>query len=271
MTQSGTIAPQLPVSLLEALQRPFSHLDVQLRAGTPREKDGQWFCQAIPSVPRWVYEERLHQVAPGAWSSLCPSLVVAEDHLTLAVQVKIGAIIHSAYGEMRIPRLAVPDTLGEIVVSAPDAYSVAFIDACQRFGVGRYLSQLSRRWVPYDAERQGLKQTREEQRALVEKLYQEAGLPLNLPATEVKTIGSSAATEKPDAGRRKREQSAAQPASLADARARKRASELAQVTEHCDRRTIQRLLAKYRLQRLEDISEANLAEVIQWLAQRQAA
>ena len=98
---------------------------------------------------------------------------MADDHLTLAVQVKIGSITHTSYGEMRIPRLAVPDMMGEIVISAPDAYSVAFVDACHRFGLGRYLLQLSRRWVIYDTERQRIMLTREEQRTVVRKLYED--------------------------------------------------------------------------------------------------
>jgi hypothetical protein len=272
MTEFTNPGPQLPAPILEALQRPFSHLDVQLRAAAPREKDGQWFCQAVPHVPRWIYEQRLHQVAPGAWSSLCPSLVVADDHLTLAVQVKIGSILHSSYGEMRIPRLAIPDALGEIVVSVPDAYSVAFIDACQRFGVGRYLLQLARRWVPYDADRQVIKLAREEQRALVQKLYQDAGLPLDLPATEIRPIGCGETAGKPGGGNRDQEQPATrQPESLEDARARRRARDLAQVKEQCGPRTMHKLLAKYRLKQLEDITDTSLTEVMQWLNQRKAS
>lgn len=271
MTQVLDLDPRLPADLLEALQFPFSHLDIQLQAGAPREKEGQWLCQAVPSVPLWCYEARLHQVAPGAWSSLCPSLVVADDHLTLAVRVQIGPISHSSYGEMRIPRLAVPDTLGQIVVSVPDAYSVAFIDACRRFGLGRYLLQLPRRWVPYDTECKVVKMTREEQRALVEEIYQEAGLPLNLPATQIRPIGRTGTAEKAAGESRRRKQEDAQLESLADARALKRARDLAQVKEQCAGRTMQKLLTKYRLERLEDITDTKLAEVIQWLEQRQAS
>lgn len=272
MTQSSDLAPRLPADLLEALQRPFSHLDVQLRASAPREKDGQWFCQAIPSVPRRVYEERLHQVAPGAWSSFCPSLVVADDHLTLAVQVKIGPITHTSYGEMRLPHLAIPDALGEIVVSAPDAYSVAFIDACQRFGLGRSLLQLSRRWVPYDPERQVMKQTREEQRALVEKLYQEAGLPLDLLATQMRTIGhGETQASAPEAGDRRSAPSVQQPELPDDTRVGKRARDLALVKKQCVGQTRQKLLAKYQVSSFDDLNETHLAAVVQWLNQRRAS
>lgn len=271
MTQVSDLGPRLPADLLENLQRPFSHLDIQLRAGEPQEKEGKWFCRAIPSVSRWCYEARLHLVAPGAWSTFSPSLVVADDHLTMSVQVKIGPISHTSYGEMRIPHLAVPDTLGEIVVSAPDAYSAVFIDACQRFGLGRYLRQLPRRWVPYDTGRQIMKMTREEQRRLIEELYQEAGLPLDLPATQLRIIGRAEEGSKDDAGSRGREQAGAQPESLDDARARKRARDLERVRKQGGEQTVQRLCAKHRLARLEDMTDAKLAEVIQWLDQRQAS
>ncbi len=271
MTQVSNLGPQLPSSILEALEQPFSHLDIQLRAGAPRQKDEQWFCQAIPYVPRWIYEARLDQVAPGAWGTFSPYIVVADDRLTLAVQVRVGPVTHTSCGEIRIPRLAVPDTLGEIVASAPDAYSVAFIDACHRFGLGRYLGQLSRRWVPYDTEKQTMKLTREEQRALIQKIYQDAGFPLNLPAAEMKPTGRVAAAESASAGGSDRRQPSAPPASLGDVRARKRASDLALITKQCDASTIQKLLTKYRLTQLEEISDAHLAEVLQWLSQRKAS
>jgi hypothetical protein len=271
MTQVSNLGPQLPSSILEAMAQPFSHLDVQLRAGAPRQKDEQWFCQAIPYVPRWIYEARLDQVAPGAWGTLSPYIVVADDRLTLAVQVRVGPVTHTSCGEIRIPRLAVPDTLGEIVESAPDAYSVAFIDACHRFGLGRYLGQLSRRWVPYDTEKQTMKLTREEQRALIQKIYQDAGFPLNLPAAEMKPTGRVAAAESASAGGSDRRQPSAPPASLGDVRARQRASDLALITKQCDASTIQKLLTKYRLTQLEEISDAHLAEVLQWLSQRKAS
>lgn len=271
MIPSAHLGPQLPSSILEALSQPFSHLDVQLRAGALREKENQWFCQALPHVPRWIYEERLHQAAPGGWGTLSPYVVVADDRLTLAVQVRVGPVIHTSCGEIHLPRLDVPDTLGEIIASVPDAYSVAFIDACHRFGLGRYLLHLSRRWVPYERERQAMKLTREEQRTLIQKLYQDAGLPLNLPATEMKPIGRAEAAGRAGAGSRERDQSAEQPESLEEARTHKRASELALIEERCDAQTRKKLLNKYRLHKLEDISEANLTEVIQWLNQRQAS
>ncbi len=271
MTQVSNLGPQLPASILEALEQPFSHLDIQFRAGPTRQKDEQWFCQAVPHVPRWIYEARLDQVVPGAWGTLCPYIVVADDRLTLAVQVRVGPVTHSSCSEIRIPRLAVPDTMGEIVVSAPDAFSVAFIDACHRFGLGRYLGLLSRRWVPYDAEKQTMKLAREEQRALVQKIYQEAGLPLNLPATEMKPIGRAAAVESTGAQDRERGQSTAAPASIDDVRARKRASDLTLVKEQCVGQTKQKLLTKYHLSSFDDLSDTDLAAVIQWLNQRKAS
>lgn len=271
MTQVSNLGPQLPSSILEALAQPFSHLDVQLRTGPTRQKDDQWFCQVVPHVPRWIYEARLDLVVPGAWGTLSPYIVVADDRLMLAVQVRVGPITHTSCGEIRVPRLAVPDMMGEIVVSAPDAFSVAFIDACHRFGLGRYLSQFSRRWVSYDTEKQAMMLTREEQRALVHKIYQEAGLPLDLPATEMKPIGRSATTESTGAKKREREQSTVPPASIDDVRTRKRTSDLALVREKCVGQIMQNILTHYRLKRLEDIGEADLAKVIRSINQRKAS
>lgn len=269
---SSTFAPQLPVDLIEALHRPFSHLDVQLRPGPIRQKqpEGTWFCQAIPHVPRWAYEARLDLVVPGGWSSSSPSLVVTCDHLTFSAVVQIGPLTHTSYGEVRLPQTPAPDALGNIIASAPDAYAFAFIDACHRFGLGRYLARLERTWVPYNHERQIIALSRATQRAHVVKLYQQADLPLDLPATLVtptkETCDARSAPpplhDAPTHEAKATPHSVPQERSLERVRARLRERDLAWVREHCAGKPLQSILRHFHLACLEDIRDEDLVAVI---------
>lgn len=271
MTLSSDAASQLPASVVEALCHPFSPQDVQLRPGRVQQKqpEGSWFCLAIPYVSRQVYETRLNQVLPGAWSSFCPSLVVADNYLTLSAQVMIGPITHTSYCDMRLPRLDLPDDLGMMTGSCPEAYAVAFIDACQRFGLGQYLTQFARKWVPYDSERQQIALSREEQHDLVLALYQQASLPLDLP-----TAGGSAVKKShpvPEAEGPGTLTQSLHTASLGDARTRLRERDLKWVREQCSGKPLHNILANYHLKRLEEINDDDLAAVIRGIRKRQAS
>lgn len=262
-------APQLPPQVISALQRPFSHLDILFRPGQIREKEPEntWFCLAIPYVSRQTYEARLDQVVPGAWSSTSPSIVVAGHHLTIAALVQIGPIKHTSYGETFLPTSDTPDDLTEVMINAPDAYTNAFIDACQRFGLGRYLAQLERKWVPYDSRRQAIALTHEARRDLALKLYQQAGLPLDIPATQVRPEvphghdDTAHARERSAPGHPREE-------SLEEARAHGRARDLEWVRTQCAGKPLRNILQHYRLQRLEDISDSDLASISNTIHQR---
>ncbi|HEU5381601.1 MAG TPA: hypothetical protein VFV38_39775 [Ktedonobacteraceae bacterium] len=251
-----SFAPQLPPTLIEALQEPFSHLDVELRPGPTRQKqpEGTWFCQAVLYVPRWVYEARLDQLVPGGWSSSSPSFAVASDHLTLAAQVQIGSISHTSYGEVCVPRAWTPNSLGEVIASAPDAYTFAFIDVCHRFGLGRYLARLERKWVPYDPERCCIALSREKQREHIVKLYEIAGLSRDLPATPLPISAR--------AGRSMPTRSSTDAPVLPHTSSRVRERDLAWVRENITGKPLENLLRHFKLTRLEDIADQDLASVI---------
>ncbi len=259
----ASFAPQLPPTLMEALQEPFSHLDVELRPGSTRQKqpEGTWFCQAVPHVPRWAYEARLDRLVPGAWSSSSPSFAVAGDHLTLAAQLQIGGISHTSYGEVLLPRTWTPNSLGDITASAPDAYTFAFIDACHRFGVGRYLVRLECKWAPYDPEHFCIALSHEKQREHIVKLYEAAGLSLDLPATPF-PIGARAGSSGPSLVRSAPTRSSAGASALPRASARVRERDLTWVRENITGKPLENLLRHFKLTRLEDIQDQDLAAVI---------
>jgi hypothetical protein len=260
---SVSLAPQLPSTLMEALQEPFSHLDVELKPGPTRQKqpEGTWFCQAVPYVPRWAYEARLDRLVPGGWSSSSPSFAVASDHLTLAAQVQIGSISHTSYGEMCVPRTWTPNSLGDVAASAPDAYTFAFIDACHRFGLGRYLARLERKWVPYDPERCCIALSHEKQREHIVKLYEAVGLSLDLPATPF-PISARTGSLGPSPVRSALPRSSAGAPAQPHASARIRERDLAWIRENITGKPLENLLRHFKLARLEDIQDQDLAAVI---------
>jgi hypothetical protein len=250
MEQFSHSGPQLPAALLEALQKPFAPKQVQLRPGQTQQKqeDGTWFCQALPYVSCEVYEARLNEIVPGGWSTTSPSLVVADDHLTISAVVQIGTIKHTGYGEVGVPRPSRPDTFSHLTACAPEAFAQAFIDACHRFGLGRYLAVLSRTWVPYDPQHSRLLLSTEAQHDLILQLYSSAGL------TTTTEIASPPAT-KPSAP-------IAQ-LSEEEAQKRLRQRDLAWVNEQCAARpgSLPRILANWRVSHLEELTDGQLADV----------
>lgn len=244
--------PKLPRALLEALAQPFAPQEIQLRPGkrAQDQQSGQWICLAVPFVSRQVCETRLNALVPGNWTTTTPSVVVASHRLVVAIQLQIGPIIHTDYGELLLPPPTEPNDLGEQVRSAPKAFEQAFLGACKRFGLGRSLDGLARAWVPYDRERHAIALSAEERYAHILTLYQQAGLPLSPNARQ---------TLPPEAPLDEQEDRAA---SL-------RARDLAWVREQCSGRPLRAILRHYGLSRLEDLTDVQLIEVINRIHQHQ--
>ncbi len=276
--------PTLPSDLLAALQHPFAPQEVRLRVGRKRQtREGVWQCLAMPVVRPRTYEARLDMLVPGGWSTASPSLVVAADHLTISAQVSIGSITHTDYGEMQLKVATfLPNEVEELIVSVPEAFEQAFVRVCARFGLGRYLADLVREWVPYDVERGCIALSPEQQQAHVLKLYQQAGVPFDLSVAPVLPIARAHVARlapaplppKPVQEAEDQHHSAPEPkprpnGSLERANARLRARNLAWVREHCAGKPLQSILRHFQLAHLEDISDADLAGVINGTHQHQ--
>jgi hypothetical protein len=263
--------PTLPPALLEALRQPFAPDEVRLRAGRrrPAAAQGCWECEAVPALERRVIEARLDALVPSGWSTTSPALVVAADRITVSAQVTIGRITHTDYGEVSLTRPIVPDAVGELSASVPEAFERAFLRVCARFGLGRYLAELAREWVPYDAKRGCLALSPEQQRAHLRKLYQQAGLalppekpepPLCLaPALLDNRIPSLHAEGE---GR----------AIKAVTRESLRARDLAWIRQQCASHagSLARILQRWQVRHLEELSDAQVTDIINSIHQSRA-
>lgn len=242
--------PTLPRDLLDSLSQPFAPQEVRLRPGTREQmQDGRWRCRAIPFAERPAYEARLNALVPGQWSTTSPSIVVAQARLVVAAQVKIGPIGHTAYGELLLPAPIAPDEAGAWVRTVPQAFAQAFIGACQRFGIGRYLAQLAREWVPYDPQHQSIALSADEPMAQMRKLYQQAGLliPREAPMEQ--------ADEREQGGQTRQDVAETQAFSL-------RTRDLAWVRGQCDGLPLRNILHHYGIASLEDLTDLQLVDVV---------
>jgi hypothetical protein len=242
--------PTLPRDLLDALSQPFAPQEVRLRPGTCEQMpDGHWRCRAVPFADRLAYEARLNALVPGQWSTTSPSIVVAQTRLVVAAQVQIGPIGHTAYGELLLPAPAAPDEAGAWVRTVPQTFAQAFIGACQRFGLGRYLVHLACEWVRYDSQRQAIALSTDEQLAHVHKLYQQAGV-LMPPEPVVEQAGNRGPSEPT-----RQEPAETQAFSL-------RARDLAWVRGQCDGQPLRNILHHYGIASLEDLTDLQLVDVV---------
>jgi hypothetical protein len=90
------------------------------------------------------------------------------------VTVVLYGVAHTDFGEAFLSSTTRKGDTREEENSATEAYSQAFRRACSQFGLGRYLYQLPKLWLPYDANTISL-MPEGERIAWVEKLYTEAG------------------------------------------------------------------------------------------------
>lgn len=128
-------------ALLEALKVPFDPSDIQWRAGaTSRDKTR---AQALPYAEPRVYEDRLNQVCPEAWSVTFKPW----GETRVICELTIYGVTRSSSGEASDDSFS-PGTSAE---------AQAFKRACSKFGLGRYLYDLPAPWVPYEATTKQLK------------------------------------------------------------------------------------------------------------------
>ena len=129
--------------VLEELSKPFDPKVVQFRAGaTNREKTE---AQALAFVDLREYQQRLDEVAAGAWE------VRVEPLGKGALKVSLTIMGHT--------REDVGEASLDDANTYTSAYAQAFKRACAAFGLGRYLYRLPKWWVAYDAQRKKLLET----------------------------------------------------------------------------------------------------------------
>jgi hypothetical protein len=167
----------LLASLQDELRRPFPPEKIKLLPKMPRKNErGQWTCLALPYADKRTYEDRLNELAFGEWSTPFTPALVAGNKLILPVTVVLCGVAHTDYGEAFLSSLSRQGEKHEEENSATEGYSQGFRRTCAQFGLGRYLYDLPKLWLPYDPASRTIPITDAERIAWVEKLYMQAGL-----------------------------------------------------------------------------------------------
>jgi hypothetical protein len=147
------------------LSEPFSTEDIDLLPKGKIERDGKTLCMALPYADPRVYQDRLNQLAPGEWETPPPIALAVGDKLVTYVTIVLCGVPHTDVGE------ASP---GEN--QATEAFAQAFKRAASQFGLGRYLYDLEKEWVPYNSQRKLIDLDKAGKRDIVRKMYQKARL-----------------------------------------------------------------------------------------------
>ncbi len=117
--------------------------------------------------------------------------LVAGNKLVIPVTLVICEIAHTDVGEAFLTSLSRKGEPREEENAATEAYSQAFRRACAQVGLGRYLYDLPKAWVPYDPQKRAIALAEEELRLLAERLYRKAGL---LPASPAAGLNGAVAS-----------------------------------------------------------------------------
>jgi len=148
-----------------ALVLPYALEDIGLLPKGKFERDGKTLCMAMPYADPRTYQDRLNRLAPGEWSTPAPIALVVGDKLVCYVTVIVCGVAHTDVGE------AAP---GEN--QGTEAWAQAFKRACSQFGLGRYLYDLEKAWVPWDKERKRIDLDEAGIRNVVRQMYQKVGI-----------------------------------------------------------------------------------------------
>src|SRR5260370_18837259 len=185
---STTITPDL---LVEDLRAPFPPAEIKFLPKSPVQRGDAWICLALPYADKRAYEDRLNGLIPGRWSTPAMTRLVAGNKLVIPVTLVICEIAHTDVGEAFLTSLSRKGEPREEENAATEAYSQAFRRACAQVGLGRYLYDLPKAWVPYDPQKRAIALSEEELRQLAERLYRKVGLLPASPAAEVKAATAS--------------------------------------------------------------------------------
>ena len=172
--------------LLEHLREPFPLTEIKFLPKSPTQRNNAWVCLALPYADKRAYEDRLNALVPGRWSTPAMSPLVAGNKLIIPVPLVICEIAHTDVGEAFLTSLSRKGEPREEENAATEAYSQAFRRACAQFGLGRYLYDLPKAWVPYDPQKRAIALSEEELRQLAERLYRKVGLLPASPKADLK-------------------------------------------------------------------------------------
>ncbi len=175
--------------LVEHLRAPFPLTEIKFLPKSPIQRDNAWVCLALPYADKRAYEDRLNALVPGRWSTPAMTPLVAGNKLVVPVTLVICEIAHTDVGEAFLTSLSRKGEPREEENAATEAYSQAFRRACAQFGLGRYLYDLPKAWVPYDPQKRSIALAEEELRQLAERLYRKVGL---LPASPSANLHAAA-------------------------------------------------------------------------------
>ncbi len=177
--------------LVEHLRAPFPPAEIKFLPKSPLQRGDAWVCLALPYADKRMYEDRLNALVPGRWSTPAMTPLVAGNKLVIPVTLVICEIAHTDVGEAFLTSLSRKGEPREEENAATEAYSQAFRRACAQVGLGRYLYDLPKVWVPYDPQKRAIALSEEELRQLAERLYCKVGLLPASPAAKVKAATTS--------------------------------------------------------------------------------
>lgn len=149
------------------LRKPFAIEEVDLRPkGKHEDKaSGKVSCMALAYADPRVYQDRLNKLAYGEWTTPAPVVIAVGSKLVCYVTVILFGVPHTDVGE---------GDPGEN--QGTEAWAQGFKRACSQFGLGRYLYDLEKEWVPYSAQKKIIDLNAAEQRAIILKMYKKAGI-----------------------------------------------------------------------------------------------
>jgi hypothetical protein len=153
------------IEIASELARPFDLAEIELLPKNITDKDGKTFCMVLPFADVRVYQDRLNMLACGEWSTPPPIALVVGQKLVNYVTITLCGVPHTDVGEA-----------GPGENQATEAYAQAFKRACAQFGLGRYLYELPKLWVPYNKAKKQVDLDREGIQNVVRQMYTKAGV-----------------------------------------------------------------------------------------------
>ncbi len=150
----------------EQLKAPFALEDIDFLPKGKTEREGKTLCMAFPYADPRVYQDRLNELAYGEWSTPAPVVIAAGNKLICYVTVILYGVPHTDVGE----------ATNNEENTGTEAFAQAFKRACSQFGLGRYLYDLDKEWVPFNVQRKMIDLDKAGKAAIVRKMYQKAGI-----------------------------------------------------------------------------------------------
>jgi hypothetical protein len=164
------------------LKEPFALDDIDFLPKGKVEREGKTLCMALPYADPRVYQDRLNAVAYGEWSTPAPVVVVAGNKLICYVTVVLCGIPHTDVGE----------ATNNEENTGTEAWAQAFKRACSQFGLGRYLYNLEKEWVPFNPQKKQIDLTPVQKQAKVKEMYRKAGIVLATPKSDGQALHEQA-------------------------------------------------------------------------------